>query len=183
MANTDSAKGFVPIRNPHGNTVPIEEYQAATAITISPGQILYINGSGLVRVYTGTATGRLGILGAAQGWLAAANADRAILVSDDRDQEYEVQVDDATLTNLGLLVGQNFAAVNLTTASTTRLVSLAEIDGDSGVGTNNSTTIRPFRAIRYSKGTEGVDASSSWVNIVVKINDENHVFNGPTGLT
>lgn len=186
MANLDGAKGFSALRTPHGTDIPMEEYQAVTAITVYPGQLLYMSATGEVNIWTGTATGRTSILGAAQGYLPSTESDRAILVCDSPDQEYEVQVDDNTLTNVGLLVGENFGGTNFTAVNATALRSLAEIDGsDSGV-TNNSTSIRPFRALRFSRDPENSDISTSTaatnVNVVVKINSINHHFTADAGI-
>lgn len=182
MANLDGAKGFSPLRTPFGAEIPVEEYTAVTGITVYPGQILYMSATGEVNIWTGTATGRTSLLGAAVGYLPSTESDRAILVADSPAQEYEVQVDDDSVSAIADLVGENFGATNLTAVNATALRSLAEIDGsDSGV-TNNSTSIRPFRALRLSRNQEGADLSSSWPNVVVKINEVNHHFTADAGI-
>jgi len=182
MANLDGAKGFSPLRSPYGTEIPVEEFQAVTSVAIYPGQILYMSATGEVNIWSGTATGRTSLLGAAMGYLPATQSDRAILVAHSPEQEYEVQVDDGTLTNVGLITGENFGSTNMTAVNATALRSLAEIDGsDSGV-TNNSTSIRPFRALRVSRNQEGADLSATWPNIVVKINDINHHYRADAGI-
>jgi hypothetical protein len=182
MANLDGAKGFSPLRAPYGCEIPVEEFTAVTGITVYPGQILYLSATGEVDIWTGTATGRTSLLGAAVGYLPSTESDRSILVAHDPAQEYEVQTDDNSVTVVADVVGENFGATNLTSVNATTLRSLAEIDGsDSGV-TNNSTSIRPFRALRVSRNQEGSDLSSSYANIVVRINSANHHYTADAGI-
>lgn len=182
MANLDGAKGFSPVRSPYGTDIPVDEYQAVTAISIYPGQLLYRTAAGLVNIWTGTATGYQQLLGAAVGYLPSTESDRSILVADSPDQEYEVQMDDNSATVVADLSGENFGATNLTAVNATALRSLAEIDGSDNGVTNNSTNIRPFRALRVSRNIEGSDLSSSWTNIVVRINPANHHFTADAGI-
>ena len=182
MANLDGAKGFSPLRNPYGNEIPIEEFTAAATNVIYPGQILYQNASGLVRVWTGTATGYQQLVGSAQGFKAAADADRKILVAHAPDQEYEVQQDDNTCTVVADCVGANFEGTNLTSVNATRGVSIAELDGSTATTVNQSTTIAPFRCIRVSRAIEGNDISASNCLVVVKINDSNHYLSANAGV-
>jgi hypothetical protein len=182
MANLDGAKGFSPLRNPYGNEIPCEEFTAAATNVIYPGQILFQNASGLVRVWSGTATGYQQLVGAALGFKTAADADRKILVAHAPDQEYEVQTDDNTCTVVADCVGANFEGTNLTSVSTTRGISIAELDGSTATTVNTSTTIAPFRCIRISRAIEGSDVSTSWTRVVVRINDANHYLSANAGV-
>lgn len=182
MANLDGAKGFSPLRSPYGTDIPTEEFTAAATNVIYPGQVLYLNASGLVRVWTGTATGYQQIIGASLGYKSGSDTDRQILVAHSPDQEYEVQVDDDTPASVAGLVGANFEGTNLTSVNATKQISLAELDGSTATTVNNSTTIAPFRALRVSRNLEGNDLSSSWANVVVKINESNHYLTANAGI-
>lgn len=182
MSNLDAARGFSPLRSPHGTDIPVEEFTAAATNVIYPGQILYQNGSGLVRVWSGTATGYQQLVGAACGYKAAADSDRKILVAHSPDQEYEVQMDDNSCTLVADCIGANFEGTNLDSVSATRGISLAELDGSTATTVNNSTTIAPFKCLRVSRGIEGSDLSSSWARVVVKINESNHYLTANAGI-
>ena len=182
MSNLDGAKGFSPLRNPYGNEIPVEEFTAAATNVIYPGQILYQNASGLVRVWTGTATGYQQLVGGAVGAKSAADADRKILCSHAPDQEYEVQTDDNSVTVVADCVGANFEGTNLSAVSAVRGISLAELDGSTATTINQSTVIAPFRCIRVSRAIEGSDVSASWTRVVVRINAANHYLSANAGI-
>lgn len=182
MSNLDGAKGFSPLRHPYGNETPVEEFTAAATNVIYPGQILYQNASGLVRVWTGTATGYQQLVGAAAGALAAATADRKILVTNAPGQEYEVQTDDNTVTVVADCVGANFEGTNLTSVSAVRGISIAELDGSTATTINQSTTIAPFRCVRVSRAIEGSDVTATWTRLVVVINPANHYLTANAGI-
>jgi len=181
MANLDAPMGFNPVRNPHGATIPSDPYTVTASQAVAPGTIVYLTDAGTIQAYTGTTTGRTNILGAAIGSVAAAATDRVVEVANSPEQEYEVQSDDASITALTDMLGANFAGTNLATVHTTLIQSRGEIDGSSGTSVNNSTTIRPFRALRFSRVTDE-DTTVSYPSVVVKINSLNHIMATGSGV-
>jgi len=183
MANLNAPKGFVPIADPFGNEIPTHKYDTGATAVIYPGQILYLADTGKVVVWTGTATGRTSLVGAAVEYKGSTDSDRNIAVADSPNQEFEAQLDDNTVTALTDFIGANFQAnvTVITSVSAARLLSLASLNGASASSVNNSTTIRPFQAIRYREGAENVLAQS-YADIVVRIRPENHVFGTAAGV-
>lgn len=178
MANLDAPMGFNPIRNPHGNTVPSDPYTVTASQAVAPGTIVYLTAAGTVQAYTGTTTGRAQILGAAVGSVSASATDRVVEVANDPNQEFEVQTDDNTVTALTDFIGANFAGTNLATVNTTLIQSRGEIDASSVTSVNNTTTIRPFKALRASSAPDD-DITLANNGLIVKINASNHHLGAP----
>ncbi len=181
MANLDAPMGFNPIRNPHGNTVPSDPYTVTASQAVAPGTIVYMTDAGTIQAYTGTTTGRTNILGATLGSVAAAATDRVVEVANSPEQEYEVQTDDNSVTLVTDGLHANFAGTNLATVNTTLIQSRGEIDGSSATSVNNSTTVAPFRMLRFSRAADDV-ATQSYNNVVVKINSLNHINGTGSGV-
>lgn len=177
MANLDAPHGFTPVQAPQGNDIPTQEFQATTAVAVYPGQLLYLADTGLVSVWTGTATGYKQIVGAALDYVpaAAAAGNRAVGVAIDPNQQYSVQCDDNSITALTDGLGGGFQIINASTGSATRLVSLAEIDASSSTTVNNSTTISAVQMIRFNEGSENILAQT-YNDVVVRIRYENHLY-------
>ncbi len=179
MANLDAPAGFRAVRNSKGTAPRIEPYIGAAG-NLFEGAIMFLKDTGEVDIYSGTTLGRQAIVGALAAPLATAATDRTVFIYDDPDQEYEVQVDDNSVSLITDLIGANFAAINPTTGNATLLQSKAEIDGSSATTVNNSTTITPFRGLRFGQAPDD-DPTLANNDIVVKINPNNHVFGGGTG--
>lgn len=175
MANLDAPLGFSPVKNRLGTTVPVEVFNLVGSDNCAPGTVVYLSDAGVVVPYTGTATGRTQLLGVTLGYVSTSQTDRAVLVTVDPEQEYEVQVDDNSLTALTDMLGANFAGTNLAVVHTTLIQSRGEIDGNTGTSINNSTTIRPFKALRFSRTVDD-DQTQSFTRIIVKINPTNHIL-------
>ena len=183
MARFDSPLGVNPLRGSQGNTIPAEPYNLIASDNCAPGTIVYLNDAGTVTPYTGTTTGGRFLLGAAMGYVATADTDRAVLVSIDPNQEYEVQQDSvgSSVTALTDMLGANFTITAGDTVHTTLIQSRAELDSSSVTNVNNTTTVRPFKALRFARGLENV-ASDTNSNIVVRINAINHHFGTGEGV-
>lgn len=177
MANLDAPHGFVPVQSPHGNDIPTQEFQATTAVAVYPGMLMYLADTGLISVWTGTATGYKAIVGAAMDYVAAAApfGSRGVGVSIDPNQQYSVQCDDNSITALTDGLGGGYQIINASTGSATRLVSLAELDASSSTTVNNSTTISAVQMVRYADGSENILAQS-YNDVIVRIRPENHLF-------
>jgi hypothetical protein len=181
MANLDAPHGFVPVQAPAGNDIPTQEFTVTDSVAVYPGQILYMVAAGTVQAYSGTATGRLALIGAALDYVGASATDRKVGVSVSPDQQYSVQTDDNSIDAIDDCLGANFAGLNLSTANTTKLISSAEIDGSSASITNNSTVNNPFQCVRVMEGAENVLAQT-YANIVVRIRPENHLFSSAAAI-
>ena len=178
MANLDAPRGFHPVTGGQaGTTVQQHEYTAASNVTFYQGQIVALV-SGVVNVVNSTRYNR--ILGSVQNHVAKAATDRTIYVADDPDQEFMVQLDsDGTLvtTDAGLRpdAKQYFVAVNISSGNNTLGLSIAELDSSSATTVNNSTSLAPFRGLRFSQEIENTQ-NVSWGDVIVKINPANHIY-------
>jgi hypothetical protein len=178
MANADTPFGFRNISNEAGTASRIHEYSVAASTTIYPGTPVAINSTGQVIVYNPTATNVTMFprcIGVAAHYRAGTDTSRILAVYDHPDAEFEVQVDDDSVSTVGDLVGQNFTGLNVASGNTTKLQSIAEIDGSTGAVTNITTTPRPYKGLRFSS-MPGQTNSTSYPKIVVKINAKNHLF-------
>ena len=183
MANLDAPHGFTPVQSPHGNDIPTQEFQCTTGSAVYPGQLMFLADTGLISIWTGTATGVNHIVGAALDYVpsAAAAGNRACGVSIDLNQQYSVQCDDNSITAMTDGLGAGFQIINASTGSSTLLVSLAELDASSATTTNNTTTVSAVQMIRFAAGSENVLAQS-YNDVIVRIRHENHLFGGGTDL-
>ena len=182
MANVDAPFGFRALRNKSGGTtVPTNPYVASGTNAVYDGALMYLTDAATVTMWTGTGTGRLQLIGVSAHQLTASSSSRELLIYDDPAQEFEVQSDDDSLTALTDFLHANLAPITPATGNTTTLQSISEIDGSSATTVNNSTTIRVLRGLRFS-GNIGQDTSTSFVNIVVRINDVNHLNGAAVGI-
>jgi len=176
MANTDYAMGLVPVTGKSGAAPQMHEYTAVTSATIYQGEPLALV-SGKLIGYGATATHRFTFVGAAAHPRLGTDSTNKVLVYDDPDQEFEVQLDSASngVTGIVGLVGVNFVLLTPTSGSSTTYQSSCELDDSSGGAANCSTTILPFVGLRKAG-----DSSNSWAsthtNVIVKCNPENHVW-------
>lgn len=177
MANKDLPFGFRALTNQAGTTPQAHEYTSASSVTIYEGGVMMVNTTGQVSLWDGTGTTYQRLLGVSAHGVKKAATDRQVLIYDDPTQEYEVQIDDKSITTLGGLVGTNFAVISAASGSGTTLQSISEIDGSSGTSTNNSTTPSPFKGMRFSENVQN-SKTDTWTRIIVKMNPKNHVFAG-----
>ena len=114
MANLDAPHGFTPVQSPHGNDIPTQEFQCTTGSAVYPGQLMFLADTGLISIWTGTATGVNHIVGAALDYVpsAAAAGNRACGVSIDLNQQYSVQCDDNSITAMTDGLGAGFQIIN-----------------------------------------------------------------------
>lgn len=161
MANKDRPRGF----EPSGPLLRLGEYQAG-GVTY-PGEMVYLDSSGQVTVGAATATSAL--LGVAQS--LASSAGVSVMVADDPNQKFVVQVDDASVSQ------QTDINLNYTVLATgedaTYKISRMELDGSAG-GTTAALSLK-ILGIEKSVG----NSLGSTVDVIVTIN--NHQLGGGTG--
>jgi len=177
MANVDFPKGFRPITNFAGTAPRLTTYTAVDSVAFYEGQPVALNGDGKVCAWVVDATYYKTGLGVVAGYLAVATTDRTVQVYDDVNQEYEVQSDGATIAGIGTLIGINFGVTNISSGTASTGQSIAEITHDSGSASNDSTTPRPFRGIRFATDPKNEIASTN-PRIIVKMNQKNHILTG-----
>jgi hypothetical protein len=151
---------------PFGKVLHAHNYVAGA--TINPGDLVKMDANGVIVLAAAGAT--TGVLGVA---LSRAIATQEVLVSDDPDQEYVMQVNDASVaaqTNLGL----NYDLIDAG-GNTTFKRSGMQVNGASGA----ITATLPLRAIRLH--TVSNNAFGTNAKIVVKINN-NQRGNASVGL-
>lgn len=155
MANLDFPAGFVPVRPEYGAAPKVEEFTVADTTLIYQYQPVIVNSDGLIAAATHHNLQDGQGIGVAAHTVSSAASDRTILVYTDPEQEYEMQVDDATLTGAGEAIGRLFRITGIGSGNATTLQSIAEIDGSSGVSitgtTNDGTDTAPIRIERVSR--------------------------------
>ena len=171
MANKDFPGGMVPIRNESGTAPKLEPFTAAASIEIGQYAPLILDGDGKVALATHALLEDGMGIGVSAQYLSSTATDREILVFSDPDQEYEMQVDDATLTGKGEALGRLFRITSITSVNSTTGQCTAEIDGDTGAsvtgGTGNGTDVTPIRIERASTAINN-DAYAIWGRFVVR---------------
>lgn len=177
MANTDFPFGLRAITNQAGTAPQMHEYTAATAGTLYEGQPVAINTTGQVVAYSGTPTGGNRYLGVAVHHRGSSDTARTLLVYDDPEQEYEVQVDDNSVTLVGDLIGRNFSLTSISSGSGTTLQSKAEVDGSTGSTVAvTANTVHEVKGLRFSSDPQNDLSAVSWQRIIVKFNPGAHIF-------
>lgn len=193
MANVDKAKGLVAINIKNGNS-NLGEYNLASgySTTLAKGDPVVkvagasANDKGQTKQRVGkAAVSSKGILGAishfeyidSQGewqktrlWTGSTTTeggvDARVYVYDSPNQEFEIQVDDASVNadNFGHNASFVFGA-----ADTVNKISGAELDGSSAAADANGD--RPLRIVGVSSDNRNNDLDSANVNVVVRINN------------
>lgn len=159
MANLDQPQGF----RPKGMQARANNYVAAGVIY--PGDCVMQEAGG--RVIVAAATNAL--CGVALGYASAAGDD--ILISDDPNQLYVCQADEADIdaqTDIGL----NYDLL-ATAGNSTYRVSRQELDSSTG----NTTATLPLKLMGIEKRPD--NALGGFVDCIIKIN--NHQLDGGTG--
>ncbi len=183
MANSDAPFGLRAIRNMKGGTPAIREYTAdAGGSDIFEGTpVIVIAGSGtddeVVDVFDGSTD--VPLLGVAAHQRLTADSTRTLAVYVDVEQEYEIQVDDNSLTHESDYVGSYFRMINASSGTAATGQSIAEIDGSSATGTI-ATTDR-FMGVSKSRDPE-VDYTTANPTIIVKIAHAFHIFGSDAGV-
>lgn len=156
MANIDAPRGFRAARNEYNSAPKIETLTAIGSTNIFMGEIVCYNSTFQVVKYTDALARSGKIIGVAAHFLPSARTDRSLQVYTDPRQVYEVQADDATLTNAGLYGGELFDIVNPTSGNTTLGHSISELDASSGLESIGTTEalLRPIRIEGVSKGVQ-----------------------------
>lgn len=174
MANTDAPVGLWPRLGVGGDATPrMREYSVADAYTSAIGM------GGVVQLSAGGAAERLRansvsvILGVAAHFVSRTGTSRKLMVFDDPDTIFEIQIDDASITGIADCVGANFSLLNFNTYHSTNQRSIAEIDGGTG---SNVVAARPVRCIGVSKRIDKDEFSSSWTGLIVKLQPSLHVW-------
>lgn len=161
MANKDMAQGL----RPYGQMKHAGDYVAGT--TIYPGDLVRMADTGLLARAAADTSANIGVA------LNYATTGQKVLVSDDPEQEYIVQCDDATVaaqTNVGL----NYQIV-VGTASTLFKASRMQLDASSGATDSNL----PLRILRLDPSIDNEFGSKA--EVIVKINNSQR-GNGTVGL-
>ena len=153
MANLDRPKG-VEI---YGDVKHLGLYQSG--VEIFPGDLVLLSSDGLID--PATAGDGVQMLGVAANYASAANID--VMVYDDPDQEFSIQVDDGGFDVQGD-VGEA-ANIIATAGNATYKHSRMELDGsDIGTGSANAQ----LRLMRLEKST--LNAFGAQAEAVVRIN-------------
>lgn len=175
MANPNSPFGFRVVRNQNGDHPRVRPYTASSSVNIGTGAILNLNTDGTVSVWGGTILNRNRLIGEATTPMTSSATDRTVFVADNPDEEFVVQLDDKSVTNIGGLVGRFFAGVSMTSRNSTLNQSISQLDASSGTSVNNSTTLAVFQGLRF-QGEVGNVATQSFAQVVVRINRVNHIL-------
>lgn len=182
--NPNSPFGFRLTRNANGDYPRIDTRVASASVNLPPGSIARVKTDGTVAMWDGTATnGSRLLLGAVIAGVTSANTDREVKICMDPEAEYEVMLDDGSVTGINGLLERNFTAAQGTTISQIRslnatlLQSTAALDASTGSSLNGATgtNIRPFRALRFTREISN-DSSQSFARVIVKINAVNHAL-------
>jgi hypothetical protein len=126
MANVDFPMGFKAVQTKTGVSPRITKYKTDGSAIIYPGDAVKKDGSGRVLTITAASDNPMGV---AATYAAATAGDDVYVYDDLTNTIFEVQVDDATLTD-DTSTG-NFFDITVTTGDTTRLISKHELDGDA----------------------------------------------------
>jgi hypothetical protein len=154
MANADRPFGFRFHSTRHGGPPQLTEYKS-TAAAIYPGDVVKKDGSGRILAVTAAADNPMGVAAS----YGDATAGNVIQVYDDLlNTFFEVQVDDATLTD-DTVIG-NFYDQTVTTGDTTTLQSKQELDGDASA--QDTLTIRGLV-------NRPDNAWGAWAKVIVQI--------------
>ena len=183
MANIDAPRGLRPIRGEYNSAPKLETFLSKDGDIVGEGQIVCIAATGRVISYT-SALGVAGnVIGVAAHYVAAASTatgpvTRELQVYTDPNQLYEIQADDATITNIAACIGAFFSVVNPVAQNVTLETSLMELNGSSAaanVGTG-ADTITPLRVDSVGKNIQNelLAAGTSWTKFNVRIASQVH---------
>lgn len=173
MANIDWPSGLRPVSNGVAGTTPrLRPYNKLAGI-IYEGDILYA-GEGGVAVYNGTTDANADNLIGVAAHYAGTDAGQEVFVYDDPDQEYLVQVDDASISTTTNLNDARLrhAGIVYATGNTTTLQSKVELDG-SGI-TNVWTLDLPLLVVRPWVADDNELGAN--IKLVVKIDHRSHII-------
>ena len=183
MANIDAPRGLRAIRGEYNAAPKLETYLSKAGDVVGAGQILCIAATGRVISYTDALGVAGNVIGVAAHYVAAAATatgpiPREVQVYTDPEQLYEVQADDATITNIAACIGAFFDVVNPATQNVTLQTSLTELDGSSAranVGTG-ADTLSPLRVDSVGKNIQNelLAAGTSWTKFNVRIASQVH---------
>lgn len=182
--NPNAPFGFRLTRNANGDYPRIDTRLASASVSVAPGSIVRVKTDGTVAMYDGTATnGSRLLLGGCIAGVTSANTDREVKICMDPEAEYEVMLDDGSVTGINGLLERNFAGINMGTINTTLLQSVAKLDASTGSSLNGTTgtNVRPFRALRFTREIDNA-SSQSFARVVVKINAVNHVLTSASSV-
>jgi hypothetical protein len=183
MANVDAPFGLRAIRNLMGKTPALREYTCdAGGSNIYEGSIVYvIAGTGtddeVVDIWDGTTD--VPLLGVAAHKRLTADSERTLAVYVDVDQEYEVQVDDGSLTHESDYVGSHFTVTNATGGTAATNQSITEVTGASGQAAADADNV--LLGVSKSRDPE-VDYTTANPTIIVKIAHARHIFGSDGGV-
>lgn len=175
MANVDFPMGFRPVSNGKAGTAPQMRPYPKLAGLIYEGELLYM-GEGGVKTYNGTTDANAdNIIGVAAHYAGTdASTGEGVFVYDDPDQEFLVQLDDASVStvadaNASLL--RHAGIVGGITGNTTTLQSKQELDGDSI--TSVWTLDLPLFVVRKWEGEDNEFGAN--YKMVVKVDHRSHI--------
>lgn len=177
-SNSNVPFGFRLVRNANGDYPRIDSRTASASVAIAPGSILRQKTDGTVAMWDGTATnGSRLLLGGCITGVRTTTVDREVKVCIDPLAEYEVQLDDGSVTGINGAILRNFHGISMNSYNGTMLQSKAVLDASTGSSLNSTTgtNVRPFRVIRFSREIDNV-ISNSFARVVVQINAANHAL-------
>lgn len=179
MPNPNAPFGFRSERNSNGDFPKVRPYTASASVNIGTGAVCNLNADGTVSVWGGTALNRNKLIGTAATPMRSTDTDRTVYINDDVRDEFVVQCDDKSVTNINGLIGRFFAGASMTSRNSTLNQSISVLDASTGTSVNNSTTLAVFQGIRFHGEIQNV-ATQTFVRVVVRINPINHILGNAT---
>ena len=154
-------RGLRPIRGEYNAAPKIETYLAKAGDVVGEGQLVCIAATGRVISYTDALAVAGNVLGVAAHYVAAAATatgpvTRELQVYTDPNQLYEIQANDATITNIAACLGAFFDVIAPASQNVTLQTSIMELDGSSAranVGTG-AATVSPLRIESVGKNIQ-----------------------------
>lgn len=179
MANPNAPFGFRVERNQNGDFPRVRPYTSSSSVNIGTGAVCNLNADGTVSVWGGTALNRNKLIGVANTPVKSTDTDRTVFIADNPAEEFVVQCDDKSVTNINALIGRFFAGASMTSRNSTLNQSISVLDASSGTSVNNSTTLAVFQGIRFHGEIQN-ERTQSFVRVVVRINPINHILGNAT---
>ena len=183
MANIDAPRGLRPIRGEYNSAPKLETFLSKNGDIVGEGQVVCIAATGRVISYTDALAVAGNIIGVAAHYVAAASTatgpvTRELQVYTDPLQLYEIQADDATITNIAACLGAFFDVVNPASQNVTLETSIMELDGSSalatvGTGTDTVSILR-VESVGKNIQNELLAAGTSWTKFNVRIAQQVH---------
>ena len=180
MANSNAPFGLRPITSAGGTAPRVHEYKVTVGFNVFEGSlVIAVAGSGnnVIQIVPSPLNATSAqIVGVAAQKRFTTDTDRAILVYDDPNQEYEIQVDSGAspiFDEDADCVFSHFPTINPAAGNTTTGLSSMELDGSGPVDAASDTAV--LLCLRRSRDVS-VDFTSVNPKVVVRITASRHLF-------